>query len=232
MSKMPSKFYVSVDSVIFAYHDRKMYIPLFRRKGDRSHEPFPDHWSLPGGPLLAGETLEQACRRKLEEDIGLKIEYLEQLYTFGAPDRDPRDRAISVGYFALIRWPDEDLQEGQDVRELQWFEFDALPSGPYAFDHHDIIKAAMSRLQSKVQYQPIGLNLAGDEFSITDLKSIYEVLLGRELDKRNFVKKLLSFGLLIPTRKMQGAKGRPTQLYRFDTEVYEQLQQGGFSLGA
>jgi len=227
-----NKIFVSVDSVIFAYHDRKLYLPLFRRRADKPREPFPDHWSLPGGPLLERETLEDGCRRKLEEDIGLEIEYMEQLYTFGAPDRDPRERAISVSYFALIRWPDKELAGGADVGELRWFELKFLPSGPFAFDHREIIETAIIRLRGKLQYQPIGLNLMADEFSIADLKALYDTVLDRDLDKRNFVKKLLSFNLLVPTRKLQGAKGRPTQLYRFDPEVYERLQRGGFSLGA
>lgn len=226
------KIFVSVDSVIFAYHDRKLYLPLFKRKGERPGEPFPNRWSLPGGPLLEGETLEDACHRKIEEDIGLEIEYLEQLYTFGAPKRDPRDRAISVSYFALIRWPERKLKPGADVGEIRWFELKSLPRGRFAFDHREIIETAIQRLRAKLQYQPIGLNLLGDEFSIADLKALYDTVLDRELDKRNFVKKMLSYDLLVPTRKFQGPKGRPTQLYRFDSDVYERLQKGGFSIGA
>lgn len=226
------KIFVSVDSVIFAYHERRLHLPLFRRKPVRADEPFANFWSLPGGPIQAEETFEEACRRKLEEDIGLEIEYLEQLYTFGAPRRDPRERAISVSYFALIRWPDQALRPGPDVGELRWFEIGSLPRGRFAFDHREIVETAIQRLRAKLQYQPIGLNLMEDEFSIGDLKALYDTVLGRDLDKRNFSKKILSFGLLIPTQKRQGRRGRPKQLYRFDPKVYRQLEKGGFSLGA
>jgi len=226
------KFFVSVDSVIFAYHERQLFIPLFKRRSVSPSEPFPGHWSLAGGPILPGEDFEQACRRKLEEDLGLDIEYLEQLYTFGAPDRDPRERAISVAYFALIRWPRQELSAGADTSDTRWFEVRSLPEGPYAFDHQLIIAAALQRLRAKVQYQPVGLNLLAEEFSVADLMALYHALLERELDKRNFVKKLLSFSLLVPTRKFQGPKGRPTQLYQFDRAVYQALQHEGFSIGS
>lgn len=124
------------------------------------------------------------------------------------------------------------MERGSDVGEVQWFELKALPRHSFAFDHREIIEVAIKRLRAKLLYQPIGFNLMGDEFSVADLKSLYDTVLDRELDKRNFVKKILSFNLLIPTRKFQGPKGRPTQLYRFDPEVYEKLQEGGFSIGA
>lgn len=231
-SRTHQKLFVSVDSVIFGYRDRHLYVPLFLRRSRRAAEPFPDCWSLPGGPLLEGETFEEACRRKLEEDIGLQIEYLEQLYTFGDPNRDPRDRAISVSYFALIRWTDKPLVAGPDVREARWFDLNSLPKGSYAFDHRKILEAAIQRLRGKILYQPIGLNLLDEEFSMTDLKAIYDTVLGREMDKRNFAKKMLSFELLIPTHIQRRPLGRPTQLYRFDQKVYEKLQNGGFAITA
>jgi len=235
MSTRPAlhkKIFVSVDAVIFGYRDRKLFVPLFRRRAQGKGEPFPDCWSLPGGPLLDGETFEAACRRKLEEDIGLRIEYLEQLYTFGAPERDPRDRAISVSYFALIRWPDNPLVAGRDAREARWFSLDDLPAGPYAFDHREILSTAIQRLRGKLLYQPIGLNLLDAEFSMADLLAIYEAVLPRKLDRRNFSKKILSFGLLVPIRVAPRARGRPTQLYHFDRRVYQALQREGFSIGA
>ncbi len=228
---LPKKIFVSVDSVIFGYRDRQLFVPLFRRRVQGGGEPFPDCWSLPGGPLLDGETFEAACRRKLEEDIGLKIEYLEQLYTFGAPERDPRDRAISVSYFAFIRWPENPLVAGRDAREARWFPLDAIPTGPFAFDHREILDTAIQRLRGKLLYQPIGLNLLDDEFSMADLLAIYEAVLPRKLDRRNFSKKILSFKLLTPSRVVARARGRPTQLFRFDRKIYQSLQREGFSIG-
>lgn len=224
------KLYVSVDCVVFGYSERQLYLPLFRRRDD-GRDPFPGCWSLAGGPLQAGERFEDSCRRKLEEDIGLKVEFLEQLYTFDDPARDPRDRAISVSYYALIRWTDAPLRCGPEASEAKWFAWDELPTGPYAFDHKLIIDKAAERLRGKIQYQPIGLNLLDDEFSLPDLQAIYDTVLGRELDRRNFSKKLLSYDLLQPTRLIRKGRGRPTQLYRFNREIYQRLQAGGFSIG-
>ena len=229
-TKTVTKIFVSVDSVVFGYKDRQVYIPLFRRK-NKKDEPFPNHWSLPGGPLLGNERFEESCRRKLEEDIGLRVEFLEQLYSFDDPKRDPRDRSISVSYFAFIRWPESNLQCGSDASEARWFQWNNLPKSGYAFDHKKIIEAAIKRLRNKLLYQPIGLSLLPNEFSLPDLKAIYDTVLGYEIDRRNFSKKILSFGLLIPTEKEQIGRGRPRQLYRFDRNRYQELQSGGFEIG-
>lgn len=220
-----STFVVSVDAVIFGYVNNAIYIPLLMR----AVEPFKDCWSLPGGPILEKETFEKACLRKLEEDIGLKVEYLEQLYTFGALDRDPRKRAISVSYFALIAETDSPLVWGRDSRTAQWFHIDKLPEKGWAFDHEEIVHMAIKRLRGKLSYEPIGLSLLDDEFSLAELKQIYDVILGKELDRRNFYKKMKATGLLIPTKTIPSTRGKPTQLYRFDQERYEQLKEEGFA---
>lgn len=220
-----SKFIVSVDSVIFGYMNNAIYVPLLMR----ALEPYEDCWSLPGGPIFENETPEQACLRKLEEDIGLKIEYLEQLYTFGAPKRDPRDRAFSISYFALIEETERPLIWGSDSRTAQWFHIDKLPSGNWAFDHEEIVKMAIKRLRGKLSYEPIGLSLLPEEFSLPELKNIYDVILGTELDRRNFYKKIKATGLLIPTTTVPSTRGKPTQLYRFDRDRYDALKEDGFS---
>ncbi|MDQ8207869.1 NUDIX domain-containing protein [Coraliomargarita sp. SDUM461003] len=222
-----SSFIVSVDSVIFAYMNQAVYIPLIMR----AVEPFQDCWSLPGGPILEKETPESACLRKLEEDMGLKVEYLEQLYTFGAPDRDPRKRAFSISYFALIAESEEPLSWGQDSRTAQWFHIDQLPEVGWAFDHQQIVQMAIKRLRAKLSYEPVGLSLLAEEFSLSELKRIYDVILGTELDRRNFQKKLKSTGLLIPTRTVPSPRGKPSQLYRFDEARYQQLKEEGLSFG-
>ncbi|WP_309399656.1 NUDIX hydrolase [Cerasicoccus maritimus] len=220
-----SKFVVSVDCVIFGYINNAIYVPLLMR----ALEPYEDCWSLPGGPILDHETPKQACLRKLEEDIGLKVEYLEQLYTFGEPDRDPRERAFSIGYFALIEETDRPLIWGSDSRTAQWFHIDKLPEGQWAFDHQKIVEMALNRLRGKLSYEPIGLSLLPEEFSLSELKTIYDVILGKELDRRNFYKKIKSTGLLIPTKTVPSTRGKPTQLYRFDQEQYAKLKEEGFS---
>ncbi len=222
-----SSFIVSVDSVIFAYMNKAVYIPLIMR----GVEPFLDCWSLPGGPILEQEAPEAACLRKLEEDMGLKVEYLEQLYTFGAPDRDPRKRAFSISYFALIAESEEPLSWGQDSRTAQWFHIDQLPSEAWAFDHQTIVQMAIKRLRAKLSYEPVGLSLLPEEFGLSELMHIYEVILGTELDRRNFQKKMKSTGLLIPTRTVPSPRGRPSQLYRFDEARYAELKEEGFAFG-
>lgn len=222
-----SSFIVSVDSVIFAYINKAVYIPLMLR----GVAPFEDCWSLPGGPIMADETPEQACLRKLQDDIGLKVEYIEQLYTFGAPDRDPRKRAFSISYFALIAETDRPLQWSHDSRTAEWFHIDKLPTESWAFDHQEIVQMAIKRLRAKLSYEPVGLSLLPPDFSLSELKNIYDVILGAELDRRNFYKKIKSTDLLIPTKKLTGQRGKPTQLYRFDKERYQQLKEEGFSFG-
>lgn len=220
-----SKFIVSVDCVIFGYIHNAIYVPLLMR----AIEPYKDCWSLPGGPIYGDESPEQACLRKLEEDIGLKIEYIEQLYTFAAANRDPRERAFSISHFALIEETDRPLIWGQDSRTAQWFQIDKLPEGNWAFDHEDIVQTAIKRLRGKLTYEPIGLSLLPDEFSLPELKKIYDVILGIELDRRNFYKKIKSKDLLIPTSIVPSNRGKPTQLYRFDRKRYAKLKEEGFS---
>lgn len=221
----PSTFVVSVDCVIFGYINGAIYIPLLMR----AVEPFADCWCLPGGPIQETETPEAACLRKLQEDIGMKVEYIEQLYTFGQPDRDPRQRAFSIGYFALIEDTDRALIWGRDSRTAQWFHLDKLPESNWAFDHEDIVRKAIQRLRGKLTYEPIGMSLLPPEFSLAELKKIYDAILGVNLDRRNFYKKLKATGLLIPTHTVPSNRGKPTQLYRFDEERYLTLKDEGFA---
>lgn len=222
-----SRFIVSADSVIFAYLDGSIYIPLYKRSSHAA-EPFPDYWSLAGGPIQDDESPKEACRRKLEEDLQLKVEYLEQLYTFGDPARDPRKRSISIAYFALTRLHAEQLANNLPNSTSRWFPIKDLPKSKWAFDHKRIVNTAIKRLKAKVTYEPIGFNLLDAEFSIPQLQSLYESILGRKLDRRNFAKKINSFKLLIPTKTIQAGRGRPTQLHKFDTQQYNRLQKEGF----
>ena len=220
--KLP-RFIVSVDTVIFAYWNGVIYIPLYKRSAGKS-EPYVDCWSLAGGPLQESETPEEACRRKLEEDLGLKVRYLEQLYTFADPDRDPRNRVVSIAYFALIRLADDPTErEGE-----HWVPISQLPAKNWAFDHKRIVQTAVSRLKAKVTYEPLGVNLLEREFSMPQLQSLYEAVLEYPLDRRNFAKKIHSYNLLIPTKTVSEGRGRPTQLYRFDTQQFNRLQKEGF----
>ena len=212
------KFVVSVDCVIFGYFNKSIYIPLLMR----AEKPFTDCWSLPGGPIHENEHPENACLRKLEEDMGLKVEHLEQLFTFGEVGRDPRERAFSISYFALIEETDRPLKWGRDARTAEWFNIDKLPQQQWAFDHRKIVEKAIRRLRNKLTYEPIGMRLLPEEFSLSELKTIYDVILGKELDRRNFYKKIKATGFLAPTKKVPSARGKPTQLYRFEGVSCEQ----------
>ncbi len=221
-----SEFIVSVDTVVFGYTDGVIYTPLYRRTPKKG-EPFPDSWSLPGGPIQAEETFEEACKRKLVEDLDLRIEYLEQLYTFGSPDRDPRRRSISVSYLALIRLNLTQMKR-DGTEKIHWFPIGDLPNSGWAFDHESVLEMAIKRLKAKVSYEPIGLNLLDEEFSIPQLQSLYESILERKLDRRNFAKKIHSFKLLVPTVKLAVGRGRPTQFFKFDMNQYRLLIKDGF----
>lgn len=215
---------VAVDAVTFGYeNDKGVSVLLIRRR----FEPFIGDWALPGGFVHTGESLEDAVSRELEEETGVKIDYLEQLYTFGQPDRDPRFRVISVSYFALVNPQKFELFSQSDAIEAKWFPVDALPQ--LYFDHSEIIDKAYLRLRAKMNYEPIGFELLNEKFPFSDLEKLYSSLLGREIDRRNFKKKVMSFGLLeeLDEKKQQGA-GRPAVLYRFNHKKYFKLKQEGF----
>jgi 8-oxo-dGTP diphosphatase len=213
---------VTVDCVVFGYDEEKIRVLLIRRL----IPPFKGGWALPGGFVLENENLEDAAIRELEEETGVRDVFLEQLYTFGDVGRDPRRRIVSVSYYALVKLSDYKLQASTDAEDAKWFSLDELPE--LAFDHKDILKIAVDRLRSKVQYEPIGFELLPEEFALSQLQRLYEEVLGRELDKRNFRKKLLKQDILIDTGKMQeGVAHRAARLYSFDRAKYEELKRVG-----
>lgn len=215
---------VAVDAVTFGYeNDKGISILLIRRR----FEPFIGDWALPGGFVHTNESLEAAVSRELEEETGVKIDYLEQLYTFGDPGRDPRFHVISVSYFALVNPQKFELFSQSDAIEARWFPIDDVPQ--MHFDHNDMIGVAYKRLRAKVNYEPIGFELLNEKFPFSDLEKLYTCLLGREIDRRNFKKKVMSFGLLEELdEKVQRGAGRPAVLYRFNREKYFELKKEGF----
>ncbi|MHC1783267.1 MAG: NUDIX domain-containing protein [Anaerolineaceae bacterium] len=201
---------VTVDLVIFTVYQDSLKALLVRR----ATEPYNGKWSIPGGFLLAGESLEGAAERVMEEKTGVREVYLEQLYTFGRPDRDPRARVITVTYFALIPWK-RLVQPGSNrVADTAWFAVDDMPE--LAFDHNEILSFAAYRLRAKAGYSSIGYGLLPEAFRLSDLQKVYEVIMGRSFDKRNFRKRMLSSGLLEETghRELSGAH-RPAMLFTF-----------------
>ena len=201
---------ITVDLVIFTVNKDKLKVMLAKR----AEAPFLGCWSLPGGFLLVGESLEDAAFRVLKEKTGVKDVYLEQLYTFGKPDRDPRARVITVAYFALIPWENLDQPESERVANLTWSAVEQLPR--LAFDHKEIVKYAVQRLRSKASYSNIVYGLMPEHFRLSELQKMYEIIIDDKLDKRNFRKRMLATGLLQQTGKkdLLGAH-RPAMLYQF-----------------
>ena len=214
---------VAVDAVIFGYESKSLSVLLIKR----GVEPFKDSWALPGGLVLEDESLENAVKRELKEETGVKIDYLEQLYTFGKPNRDPRNRVVSISYFGLVRPNHFTIKADTDADEAKWFPINKIPK--LAFDHKVILNMAKKRLQGKLQYQPIGFDLLNKEFPFSDLEQLYSTILENDIDRRNFRKKILSFGIVEETDKIsQQGTGRPAKLFRFNTSKYNELVKEGF----
>jgi 8-oxo-dGTP diphosphatase len=195
--------------VIFTVGEDDLLVLLIQRRG----EPFAGHWAIPGGFVDPEESLDDAAARELREETGVAEVFLEQLYTFGEPGRDPRGRVISVAYYALLRQAPA-ISAADDAADARWFPLRALP--PLAFDHAAILDYALSRVRNKVEYTNIVYSLLPDTFTLTELQRVYEIILGRTLDKRNFRKKINSLDLVAPTggERRDGAH-RPAKLYRF-----------------
>lgn len=200
---------IAVDMVILAVDGDELKVLLIQRGTD----PYAGRWAIPGGFVDPAESLDKAAARELCEETGVEGVYLEQLYTFGAPDRDPRGRVISVTYYALLRHAPA-VAGGDDAADARWFPLRELP--PLAFDHGAILEYAIDRVRKKVEYTNIVYSFLPDSFTLTELQRVYEIILGRTIDKRNFRKKINSLDLVVPTGEVrrEGAH-RPAQLYHF-----------------
>jgi 8-oxo-dGTP diphosphatase len=216
------KINLSVDAVVFGYEKGTISILLIKRK----YEPFKGEWAIPGGFVLNNESLEQAVERELQEETGVKINYLEQLYTFGKPQRDPRARVVSVAYFALIRPDTFKIVASTDAQDVDWFTIDKLPK--LSFDHKEILTLAIIRLKAKITYEPIGFELLNNKFPFSDLEKLYTTLLGRNIDRRNFRKKIIGLNVLDELdEKTSKGSGRPANLFQFNKKRYFQLKKEG-----
>lgn len=200
---------VTVDIVIFTIRDQALKLLLVRRGG----EPFRGKWALPGGFVQLEESLDQAARRELEEETGVSGLYLEQLYTFGAPQRDPRERVITVAYYALIPSDQLALRAASDAEAVGWFGMDELPA--LAFDHAEIVAMAHQRLVAKLDYSTIAFSFLPKRFTLSEVQAVYEIIRQEPLDKRNFRKWLLALGQIEETKgERRGGLHRPARLYR------------------
>lgn len=218
---------VAVDAIVFGYSKAEgVSVLLIQRK----YPPFKDLWAIPGGFVAEEESLEEAVRRELEEETGIKVAYLEQLYTFGKPKRDPRQRIISVAYFALVKSSSyQEIKASTDAEDAKWFSIKQLPK--LAFDHKEIVSTAIERIRAKIRYQPIGFELLDKKFPFPDLEKLYAALLDREIDRRNFAKKMLALDILDETDEVARAegKGRPGKMYRFNKKRYQELVKQGIN---
>ncbi len=221
--KISQNIKVAVDAVVFGYSDNKLQILLIQQKfGIEKNK-----WALPGGFVKDNETLDQAVIRELKEETGLKANYLEQLYTFGNIDRDKRDRVISISYLVLLNPKNFTIKADTDAKDVKWFNISKVPY--LAFDHNKILLTGLTRLQNKINYQPIGFELLKKEFPFSDIENLYQTILNRKIDRRNFRKKLLSFGFLEETEKIyKPVSGRPAKLFQFNQKKYKELESNGF----
>jgi 8-oxo-dGTP diphosphatase len=213
---------VTVDLVIFAMQDWELQVLLIQR----GIPPFAGHWALPGGFVLAGESLDEAARRELAEETAVREVYLEQLYTFGEPARDPRGRVVTVAYYALLTTEAAPLVAGSDAGAARWMPAREHP--PLAFDHEQILGYALERLANKLEYTTVGFQLLPKKFTLGQLQRVYEAVLGRTLDKRNFRRKIALLGVLRPLQEwVQEGPSRPAQLHRFSAKQFERLRDKG-----
>jgi len=217
---------VAVDAVVFGYTSKEGLSVLLIR---RNIQPFKNSWALPGGLVGDHESLEVAIQRELKEETGVNINYLEQLYSFGEPTRDPRNRVISITYYGLVKPDAFELHADTDAGDVAWFNIKKLPK--LAFDHNDIVAVAHERLKSKILYQPVGFELLDEKFPFSELEKLYMAVLDRPIDRRNFKKKIAKFGFIEETSEKQALEGagRPGNLFRFNEKKYFQLQQAGIN---
>ncbi|MBL8967703.1 MAG: NUDIX hydrolase [Spirochaetaceae bacterium] len=214
---------VTVDCAVFGLDDGDLKILLIQR----DLEPFAGSWALPGGFVKMDESLDEAARRELEEETGVKKIYVEQFGAFGDPGRDPRERVVTVAYYAIVNLFEHEVKADTDARNAAWFPVDEPPR--LAFDHARILEAALARLQDKVRREPVGFEFLPRKFSLTQLQRLYETILCAPLDKRNFRKKILATGVLEETEDFEvDVAHRAARLYRFDQKAYARLRKAGF----
>ena len=192
---------------------------------ERGIEPFKGRWALPGGFLRMEETGLAGAKRELMEETGFKDAYIKQFHTFTSPNRDPRERVITIAYYALVRL--REVKGGDDAARAEWFSLDEVPA--LAFDHDQILRIASYELKKQIHFEPVGFELLSEQFTIKELQSLYESILDVKFDRRNFYKKMQHLELL---KQVDTGESQPRQpfLFEFNSEKYSELKHKGFRL--
>lgn len=215
------KLLVAVDCIIFGFDEGKLKLLLFKRKV----EPFPGEWSLIGSFVRPMESVRAAAGRVLEESTGLSNVYLEELRSYGETNRDSGARVISIVHTALIRISEHE-QQLNDSFQAQWFEVDAMPD--LILDHHEMVQHAHSTLRRKARYQPLGFELLPEKFTLPQLKTFYDAIYQKDLDRRNFRKRILAMNILKKLEEKDKSTSRKGAfLYQFDQAKYKELTANG-----
>lgn len=214
---------VTTDCVIFGFDGTRMKVLLVQR----GIEPYKGRWAFPGGFLQMDESAEEGALRELREETGLSGAFIRQFHTFSAPDRDPRERVITIAFYALVRI--EEVTGGDDAADARWFALDEVPQ--LAFDHDQILRTAEQALRQQIHFEPVGFELLPEKFTLRELQNLYEAILGVRFDKRNFSNKINRLGLLEPLdEKVNPSRKKEATLFRFNNTKYDELKQKGFRL--
>lgn len=214
---------VTTDCVIFGFDGNKLRVLLVKR----GIEPYKGRWAFPGGFIKMDESAEDGALRELQEETGLTGAFIRQFHTFSDPNRDPRERVITIAYYALVRM--KEVKGGDDADEAQWFALDEVPQ--LAFDHDRILRMAVRALRQNIHFEPIGFELLPQEFTTKELQNLYEAILDVHFDRRNFYNKMKRLEMLEPTDNTANPSTKKEAfLFRFNKAKYEELKQKGFRL--
>lgn len=214
---------VTADCVIFGFDGSQLQVLLV----ERGVEPYKGKWALPGGFMRIDESAEDCALRELKEETGLSTAYIKQFHAFTTPDRDPRERVVTIAYYALVKL--QNVEGGDDAARAQWFSLDDVPA--LAFDHDEILRKAERELRHQIHFEPVGFELLPEKFTMKSLQQLYEAILNVRFDRRNFYNKMLHLGILtqVDEATNKSSKKEPF-LYRFNPSMYQEMKQKGFRL--
>lgn len=214
---------VTTDCVVFGFDGAKLNVLLI----ERGIEPYKGCWAFPGGFLNMDETALQGAKRELYEETGLKNAYIHQFHAFTEVNRDPRDRVITIAYYALVRI--SEVKAGDDAAKAEWFPLNKVPS--LAFDHDKVLRVATQELRRQIHFEPIGFELLPEKFTMTQLQRLYEAILNVKFDRRNFCNKMLKIGILTQLDEtLPMSNKKEAFLYKFNPDSYNEMKERGFRL--